>query len=382
MSSLSASRWAALGLLVCAAALGAHGSESQSARALRSTLIYPPQRIGVRMNHALPAHAALRCERCHVGATDSTRAADSLLPTEASCSPCHESQTDRRTASEGNCGYCHAGYQDGDDVLASAIPTARLHFSHQQHARAQVGCVSCHDVQGSEMATRAHLPTMQQCRSCHAERGADNECATCHFTQPDGRLRTRYPEGVMNPPSTLAGMNHDADFLVRHRWVGADHGDACASCHEESDCADCHDGRVRDGRVSVHENDYLTTHPQEARRDNPRCASCHTVQRFCTECHARIGVAPIAAPSVIAGSRVHPPAAMWEAQHGIEAKRSMTACASCHVERDCVQCHGAAGIGLGVSPHPAGFASRCASAVRQNPRACVTCHGDVADLCR
>ncbi|HBQ09682.1 MAG TPA: hypothetical protein DEF51_00335 [Myxococcales bacterium] len=58
----------------------------------------------------------------------------------------------------------------------------------------------------------------------------------------------------------------------------------------------------------------------------------------------------------------------------------MNACASCHAERDCVQCHGALGIGAGVSPHPPGFAASCLGALSGNARACRTCHGDLEAL--
>ena len=75
----------------------------------------------------------------------------------------------------------------------------------------------------------------------------------------------------------------------------------------------------------------------------------------------------------------HPPG-FAGAAHGMEARRSMTTCASCHSERDCVACHGATSIGAGLSPHPPGFAAGCASALERNPRACITCHGDAAGL--
>jgi hypothetical protein len=176
-------------------------------------------------------------------------------------------------------------------------------------------------------------------------------------------------------------MHHDSDWLVRHRWVAADHGTECAACHQERECVACHDGRVRPPRV--HPGDFLTTHPVMARRDEPRCTSCHATQHFCNECHARLGLASIAAPAVAATGRYHPPADVWirgPVRHAVEARRSMTTCTSCHVERDCVQCHGALGIGAGLSPHPPGFASRCRSALDHNARACGMCHGDVEAL--
>jgi hypothetical protein len=225
---------------------------------------------------------------------------------------------------------------------------------------------------------------MESCHRCHGgpAPSASDDCATCHLTLPDGRLRSRFPEGELDPPAWLFDMNHDADFLVRHRWVGADHGDKCASCHEENDCADCHDGRIRPSR-RIHPNDYLTIHPQMARRDDPQCTSCHSTQNFCMECHARIGVSSVSAPDVSAPGRYHPPPEVWTrgpVLHGREARRSMTTCVSCHAERDCVDCHGVSGIGGGISPHPPGFVAECGRLLRQNPRACQTCHGDTAAL--
>ncbi|MBX3249443.1 MAG: cytochrome c3 family protein [Myxococcales bacterium] len=380
----------ALGLVLFAGALvwGAAAGQREG-RALRSRVVYPPQRIALRMNHAHPAHARLRCERCHEGASQSERARDSLLPREASCAPCHDADLDREHASEARCGRCHVGEELGDgsfEVAPSSFPPARLNFSHRAHARLGVGCVDCHEgVQEASLATRAHLPTMRSCFRCHGRdgvgrqvEGASSACQTCHLTQSDGRLRTSYPEGELLPPDWLHGMVHDRDFLVRHRWVAADSGDACTSCHAERECADCHDGRVRP--ESVHPNDYLTTHATEARRDTPRCASCHTTQRFCTECHARLGLSPMASPGAAAGRAFHPPG--FVRAHGDEARRAMSTCASCHAERDCVRCHGATGIGAGISPHPPGFAATCRGALERNARACITCHGDVSALCR
>lgn len=353
--------------------------------ALRSNVIYPPQRIALRMDHAHPAHRVLRCERCHVGATLSEHARDLLLPTEASCNPCHAEQTDRARADEARCGTCHVGtpITSGFAVEASAFPTARLHFSHATHAREGVRCLTCHEgVTDATVATRSHLPTMRSCLRCHGSDGvgrqvdgAPTECDTCHLTRPNGRLRTTFAEGALVPPDWLHGMLHDRDFLVRHRWIAADAPDACASCHTERECADCHDGRVRP--ESVHPNDYLATHATEALRDTPHCASCHTTQRFCTECHARLGLSPMSTPGAASGLPFHPPG--FTRAHGDDARRALTTCASCHSERDCVTCHGATGIGVGLSPHPPGFTSRCREAFERNPRACVTCHGAEAE---
>ena len=300
---------------------------------------------------------------------------------------------DARTG--GDCAVCHLGAQARRGVVeVPHIAPPRVVFSHAAHRATP--CASCHANVGTDPEPAAgpvtirHLPSMAQCFTCHAGMHAVaptvTACVGCHVRDPSGRMQTRFPEARLEPSSSLLGMAHDADWVVRHRWVGADSGPECATCHTERDCADCHDGRVRP--PSVHPNDWLTTHGTMARRDAPRCASCHTVQSFCLECHARIGVSPVSAATVRSPARFHPPNNVWiegPTLHAREAERSMQSCASCHAESDCITCHGARGVGgAGLSPHPPGFAADCATLLHANARACVRCHGEAAlpTLCR
>lgn len=328
-----------------------------------SDIVFPPGG-GARFDHAIEAHRELACERCHAGASGSRRAEESLAPPDRVCAGCHEEPFPR----------------------AAPAPPPRIRFSHRVHAREGVRCLSCHEGVG-DPADRAarHLPSMRSCFRCHGGEdgasGAPGECTTCHLMRPDGLMRSRYPEGWLNPPRWLFGMHHDADWLVRHRWIAADRGELCATCHEESECADCHDGRVRPSRV--HPNDWLTVHAQMARRNEPECTSCHTTQSFCAECHSRLGISLIAAPNVRSPSRFHPPADVWTRGpnlHAREASRSMAVCTSCHVGRDCTVCHGVLGIGAGISPHPPGFGGECGRYLRANDRACRSCHVDLERL--
>lgn len=380
-----------LALLALLAVHDARGQARGSAGDPVSELIFPPGESMLRFSHAAEAHRELECERCHVDALGSRRADDRLVPPERTCLPCHAGDIARDEPSAERCGTCHVGYGTGGRrvVPASRRPTPRLRFDHREHARRGVACLECHaGVLSGPGSTDPAMPTMRSCFRCHGglDPSASSDCTTCHLVRPDGRLRTRYPGGWLNPPRWLGGMHHDADWLVRHRWIAADQGDACASCHTEDECADCHDGRVRPERV--HPNDWLTIHSQMARRDEPRCTSCHTTQTFCTECHARLGISPLAAPNVRSGERFHPPAEVWTrgpVLHGREARRSMTTCTSCHAERDCITCHGAIGLGSGRSPHPPGFLADCRRLLEANDRACRSCHGDlgrVRALCR
>ena len=392
----AAVRGCAIGILVFVFVVGwCRGREGstamgQSRRANRavSTIVFPPATRQIAVNHSHPAHRVLRCEACHVGASRSDRG---VLPppTESTCQPCHEQATDRNDPSENRCGLCHRGFELAADAGVPRVPTtnrasARLHFSHRIHASAGMRCFECHANVNREDDGPRHLPTMASCHGCHggASPSAPSECTTCHLALPDGRMKSVYPEGWLNPPRWLRGLHHDRDWLVRHRWIAADQGSDCATCHTESECADCHDGRVRPDRV--HPNDFITTHPQLSRRAGNRCTSCHSTQNFCTECHARLGLSTFSAPALQGAGRFHPPDDVWirgPVLHGREARRSMNDCVSCHAESDCVSCHGAMGIGGGVSPHPPGFAEVCGRALRANARACQTCHGDL-DLLR
>jgi hypothetical protein len=374
----------------------------------RSVLVYPPQDLALRMSHAHPAHAALACTQCHQRASTSARSEDLLLPDEAACVPCH-AETDRAHPSLEACGLCHVGArvptgESGQPDLvgrifipSTRIPPPRLRFSHARHANAEGGCEGCHaGVRRAALATRGHLPTMRDCMRCHAIEGlggltrgaAPSEgaetmpCTGCHQALPDGRVRAHLPEGWMNPPPWMAGMHHDHEWLVRHRWVAADQGGLCAECHTERDCAACHDARARPRRV--HPGDFLTTHAGMARRDETRCTSCHAVATFCAECHARLGLSTFSAPDTRGSSRYHPPAAVWirgPNLHGVEGRRSLQACVSCHAEDDCVACHGTGDVGGGgVSPHPPGFALGCGVILAASPAACARCHGDLDAL--
>ncbi|HEX7600195.1 MAG TPA: cytochrome c family protein, partial [Polyangiaceae bacterium] len=148
--------------------------------------------------------------------------------------------------------------------------------------------------------------------------------------------------------------------------------------HKEDFCVACHDGHVRPR--SIHPNDYLNMHPIEARMATQKCTSCHREQSFCITCHLRVGVAESSPLSARESGRFHPPKAIWSdtprgpGHHAVEAQRNLGACVSCHIERDCVQCHGAGGVGGSFNVHAPGFSANCASQMRRNPRPCFVCH--------
>lgn len=375
-----------------------------------SSVVFPPQRLTIRFNHALHVtKLKAPCTACHDAARTSTKSADRLLPDARRCDGCHGS--DHRDLNSvkaepgellASCGFCHLGYREehGNRVERLLMPTPNLKFNHALHLARGMSCASCHGaVERIELATRDALPRMRACVSCHrlgSESSAPSgACSTCHLT--DGpRLKTRFGAEALLPPRWLNDAQHGPDWIARHRQVAGEDSRFCGSCHKEKDCADCHDGRVRPRQT--HPNDFLSMHAVAARQNNPRCASCHQTENFCLPCHQRIGLSesgPIA--NIAERGRFHPPASVWTNSprtanhHAWEAQRNLNACISCHVERDCVSCHATrsvggpagglpAGAGRGLNPHPLGFRSSCGRALRQNARPCLVCHAPADPL--
>ena len=135
-----------------------------------SHLIYPTQRLPLRFEHSRHlAMPGVTCASCHPAAAASTRVEDSLLPTEASCAPCHaidrEHPASASTAARpmGACDLCHEGWRAEAPlrVARAEVPAANLRFSHARHAAQGVACERCHaDVRRVGLATRLELPTM------------------------------------------------------------------------------------------------------------------------------------------------------------------------------------------------------------------------------
>lgn len=209
-------------------------------------------------------------------------------------------------------------------------------------------------------------------------------CQSCHVVpNPDEAPKVidrRVPVAADTCFGCHTSVVHDQDFSIRHRWVAADEGALCASCHKERACVACHEAPKRFVQ-RPHPAHFLSTHGAQAGRDETQCSTCHQPERFCAECHARLGMSRQSAPLVRTRARVHPEQWASGAQlHGDEARRALTACVSCHQERDCVACHGVRGVGAGFSPHPPNFRAQCGDLRRANARACRTCHGSDSRL--
>jgi hypothetical protein len=229
----------------------------------RFPLSAPPRAVRparhVRFSHR--AHAAVACADCH---SPQVRGGASL-PAERTCLDCHAA-----TGAATECAACHATQRDG-----------RLLTRLQANAVAPPAVLRPRDHDrdwaiGHALAVSAGGDA--QCAVCHA--AAD--CMTCH----DGVL------GFDSP--------HAPGFTFEHSFEARRDASACATCHTASTfCVDCHvDANVSTGETArpplgaeLHPAGWLApgggTHALEAQRSLLECASCH-VESDCAQCHAFI----------------------------------------------------------------------------------------------
>ena len=139
------------------------------------------------------------------------------------------------------------------------------------------------------------------CAGCHTQR----YCADCHA----GETRRRF---------------HGANFVQRHAPEAWGRQQDCASCHNpEAFCRTCHvsAGLASQGGLSsayhTRQPVWLLQHGQAARQGLESCTSCHQ-QSDCLQCHSQLGA-----------FRVNPHGPGFDARRAQE--RNAAACQLCHI---------------------------------------------------
>ena len=311
------------------------------------------------------------CGDCHDGIEKNTGSpAGKLIPAgHEKCGECHE------VADKAECKKCHHGAREG--IAFTRIDRA-LNFSHEAHAGKRVkACATCHP---KDQKGGAVIPGHKTCNTadCHAKQHDKLQCQQCH--QDLSRFGKR----------PIDRLSHGPGFARNHGVQAKQNVKACVQCHDQTYCADCHaptslaKASVRFpehvGARFIHRGDYLTRHAVEARSDPASCRKCHG-QRSCRSCHALNGMA-VAPHKELPGSRTrNPHPAGWMAPgggdfHGVQARKDINRCASCHDRggaSNCVSCHKVGG--MGGSPHPPGWSWRNKSGQCKDNPMCRTCHG-------
>lgn len=319
----------------------------------------------LKFPHAPHARAKVGCLTCHEEIYDAKTLAASYLPPEAKCLECH-----REKKEKGECGFCHT-----DAQRARPYPKREraVTLSHELHIeKVKEDCARCH-VSLPEPGQPSTPPTMAACLGCHEHQTEYDQgsCERCH------RDLSRY---ALKP---VSDFSHEGNYVRTHARTARASAAACAKCHEQTFCADCHASTVstrieikypeNQSSYFIHRDDFLSVHTIEAKASPASCSRCHGTS-FCQNCHARQSLTSTSSDP----RNPHPPG--WEipgsAQfHGVAARRDIVSCASCHDQgpsTNCIRCHRVGGVG--GNPHPINWLSHHdMHEMRSNPM-CLYCH--------
>jgi hypothetical protein len=323
---------------------------------------FAPARDQILSPHERHQKADVDCGSCHESIFDATSLSTSNLPNEKKCLECHKEEKVEKK----NCGFCHTR---ADAPLTFERHARTLKMNHAAHMeRVKEDCRVCHRVLPNPLRTDGMAPSMDGCLTCHEhqEQFDEGRCDACHLDL------TRYP---IKP---LSAFTHQGDFVKTHRLEA--NTQACATCHEQNFCADCHTKTTpmkperflseRVDRNFIHRADFIGRHAIEARSDQALCMRCHGTT-YCSDCHARSGLTTASGRPL----NPHPLGYAQGKQHGQEARRGISECAACHDQgaaSNCVSCHKVGGIG--GNPHePAWLLRHGPGEIARNPM-CVVCH--------
>ncbi|MBI3089178.1 MAG: cytochrome c3 family protein [Candidatus Tectomicrobia bacterium] len=365
-----------------------------------SQVIFPQQRIPLRFFYDKHLKG-MACAYCHDQVRTSTNASDDNLPRlkgdaakhDIRCAMCHKIfAPDAATRfPPATCTTCHptsgkatvsVNFKDAPPERM-LLPPPNLNFPHKKHLDNGILCQQCHgDFKKVQLATRDNLPRMEVCLQCHNGTTTINglrppaACATCHLTEANGLLRLRFPTGVLKPGPRRTFF-HDENWVKNHRPQAEADRALCRNCHLEDWCSKCHQAgyTARGGGekpAKIHPNDWIATHPKTAFTNRFNCSSCHRLESFCRSCHEQHRVTLDTFPLT---RLFHPPdwvtfGFVTAEHHRNYARKNIQACAACHREDDCLQCHSTSTVN--IRPHPRGFDG--SSIRKRNTKACLKCH--------
>lgn len=359
---------------------------------------------------------ALVCEDCH------TRAGEPRMQVRRAsarrCLACHEHESPEHIV-VADCARCHRPFAESglEPSLALALPVPDPHRSpdflsevHGDSARARPErcstchvrerCLACHVDEGQAViaalpqtedgqvalpARAAQYPEPASHRSADwlrvhgaAANAQPAQCATCHTRQScQSCHRGTTPASVAALPDAgsvaapgavfdrVAPESHRSpQFRIRHGAVAAASPASCTTCHVRVECEACHSAP---DRAPFHPSNFESRHAAASYARQLECSSCHSPERFCRDCHAQLGMRSAGR----LGSGFHDAEPLWLLRHGQAARQTLESCTTCHVQRDCMQCHSQSGS-FRVSPHGPDFEAERAR--DRNARICAACH--------
>jgi hypothetical protein len=248
------------------------------------------------------------CATCHEGVADSAQPGVTFYPDMDVCSDCHDVEDDA------TCSMCHTNVDEAGTYDRGSFGAAL--FAHAPHTGRGIECSRCH---GAATLASPVLPGKPDCRGCHETAEDYADCGMCHGQE-----------------FQLRPFDHGQTWISLHGSEARFNDQACAQCHSQTTCQECHAGD--NVRPRSHDLNYAFNHALDARGNSMECVTCHGEPEYCSSCHAAERVLPSNHSEVgwvsMAGG----------GQHATEGLFDIESCIACHSsgseEPSCAQCHG------------------------------------------
>ncbi len=121
----------------------------------------------------------LQCLDCHSMADTGPAA---TIPSVNKCMLCHAKIGTDKPEVKKLADYAAKGREIPWVRVYGFEKQALVKFNHAPHIRAKVECATCHgDMTQAETAQKLVNHNMGTCLSCHRQKGASQDCATCHY---------------------------------------------------------------------------------------------------------------------------------------------------------------------------------------------------------
>ena len=155
-----------------------------------------------------------------------------------------------------------------------------VYMNHPLHAELGLQCETCHP---QNIHPNPPRPLESTCAECHDEVNRRQSCGMCH---PPGSLPHFYMFGapkqsvvqcdVCHPKNTF-GNTHPSS-KIHGTFTGVDRTQ-CLSCHQSSNCQNCHSVQHPSNWVQVHGKSTGLSGATS-------CTQCHTIEWCSDRCHA------------------------------------------------------------------------------------------------
>ncbi len=137
------------------------------------------QQQPIAYSHKKHIALGLQCLDCHSMADIGPAA---TIPSVTKCLLCHQMIAADKPEIKKMADYAAKGHEIPWQRVYGFEPQALVKFNHAAHLRAKVQCATCHgDMTQAETAQKLVNHNMGTCLTCHRQKGASQDCATCHY---------------------------------------------------------------------------------------------------------------------------------------------------------------------------------------------------------